>query len=369
MARLFIGLMSGTSLDGVDAVVADLSSPNAPQCLGHAHRPYPDELKQALLDLHPSGPDELHRSQQVGLALARVYAQVTLEVMRPLGLASQDIRALGAHGQTVRHCPTLKGGVGYSVQLNQPALLAELTGIDVVADFRSRDIAAGGQGAPLVPAFHQALWGDPKHATAALNLGGIANLSLMAPGQPLIGFDCGPGNMLMDAWIQDQRGLAFDAHGDWARSGDCHPGLLASLMSEPYFQRPAPKSTGRDLFHLDWLRGHLRAHPGLDPACVQATLLELTARTCTEALQRHMASPAALIVCGGGALNQALMSRLQALAPCQVMSSEERGLPPCQVEAAAFAWLAHRCVDALPGNEASVTGALGPRILGALYRA
>jgi anhydro-N-acetylmuramic acid kinase len=368
MSRLFIGLMSGTSLDGVDAVLADFSEPQ-PRWLAHAHRPYPDNLRQDLLDLHDSGPDELHRAQQVGLQLARLYALVVGDVLDAQGVPAHSVNAIGAHGQTVRHLPVMQGEVGYTVQLNQPALLAELTGIRVVADFRSRDIAAGGQGAPLVPAFHQAIWGDPQRAVAALNVGGISNLSLMFPDQPLLGFDCGPGNMLMDAWIQRQQGQPYDAQGAWARSGQCHAGLLHSMLAEPYFQMVAPKSTGRDVFHMGWLMQHLQDWPALAGADVQATLLELTARTCIEALCRHMAAPTQLIVCGGGALNDALMQRLAELAPCEVRSSDQAGLHPCQVEAAAFAWLAQRTVDGLHGNLPSVTGAKGPRVLGAIYPA
>jgi anhydro-N-acetylmuramic acid kinase len=326
-------------------------------------------LRQDLLNLHHSGQDELHRAQSLGLRLARIYAEAVNEVLQAQGLQASAVSALGVHGQTVRHQPVMHGEVGYSVQLNQPALLAELTGITVVADFRSRDIAAGGQGAPLVPAFHQAIWGDPGRAVAALNIGGIANLSLMAPHRPLLGFDCGPGNMLMDAWTHRHLSQAYDAQGAWARKGQCHPGLLQSMLAEPYFQMAAPKSTGRDLFHLGWLEQHLKAWPHVATTDVQATLLELTARTCVEALCKHMAAPSALIVCGGGALNDALMQRLAELAPCAVQSSADAGLHPCQVEAAAFAWLAQRTIDGLHGNEPSVTGAKGSRVLGAIYPA
>ncbi len=369
MARLFIGLMSGTSLDGVDAVLADLSKPGQPQWLGHAHRPYAATLRQTLLDLHHSGPNELHRAQLLSLDLARLYAAVVHDLLSACRLRPQDVVAIGVHGQTIRHLPVIDGGPGYTLQLNQPALVAELTDICVVADFRSRDIAAGGQGAPLVPAFHRALWGDPQHPVAALNLGGIANLSLIAPDQPLLGFDCGPGNMLMDAWTQRHQGQAYDAQGAWARSGTCHDGLLQTLLSEPYFSLSAPKSTGRDLFHLGWLDAHLSSFADLSAADVQATLLELTARSCVEALLRHMPNPRQLITCGGGALNDALMQRLARLCPCPVLSSAQRGLHPCQVEAAAFAWLAQRAIDGLPGNEPSVTGAKGARVLGAIHPA
>ena len=369
MSGLFIGLMSGTSLDGVDGVLADLSNPQQPVWLSHAFAPFDAGLRQRFLALHQTSPDELDLSQRAGLALAHLYAQVVQNLLSHKGLKPTDIEAIGAHGQTVRHRPTIEGGVGYTLQINQPALLVELTGIRVVADFRSRDIAAGGQGAPLVPAFHQALWGDPARPIAALNLGGIANLSLMAPGQPLLGFDCGPGNMLMDAWHQLQRGAPYDAGGAWAASGQPHPALLADLLAEPFFALSAPKSTGRDLFHLDWLHAHVQRHPGVSAVDVQATLLELTAQTSVQALRRYMPAPAQWVVCGGGAFNTALMQRLAQLAPCPVVSSADKGLHPSHVEAAAFAWLAQRALSGLSGNAPSVTGARGERVLGAIYPA
>jgi anhydro-N-acetylmuramic acid kinase len=369
MSGLFIGLMSGTSLDGVDGVLADLSVPHQPVWLSHAFIPFDPDLRQCFLALHQPAADELDMAQRAGLDLARLYAQVVRALLAQQGLSASDVRAIGAHGQTVRHRPELDGGVGYTLQINQPALLAELTGIGVVADFRSRDIAAGGQGAPLVPAFHQSLWGHPQRPVAALNLGGIANLSLMVPGQPLLGFDSGPGNMLMDAWHQLHRGAFYDANGAWAASGTPHPGLLADLLGEPYFGQDAPKSTGRDLFHLAWLRRHLQCHPEVSPVDVQATLLELTALTCVQALRRYMPDPLEWVVCGGGAMNDALMRRLGQLAPCPVVSSAHKGLHPSHVEAAAFAWLAQRTLLGLSGNAPSVTGARGERVLGAIYPA
>jgi anhydro-N-acetylmuramic acid kinase len=369
MSGLFIGLMSGTSLDGVDGVLADLSTPLRPVGLAHAFVPFPEPLRQRFLSLHTPSLNELDLAQRAGLDLAQLYAQVVQRLLSDQGLSARDIQAIGAHGQTVRHQPRLGNEVGYTLQINQPALLAELTGMTVVADFRSRDIAAGGQGAPLVPAFHQALWGDPQRPIAALNLGGIANLSLMAPGQALLGFDCGPGNMLMDAWHQRHHGGAFDADGAWAASGQVDPALLADLRAEPFFALPAPKSTGRDLFHLNWLNDHLQRHRGIPPQDVQATLLELTAQTCVDALRRYLPTPAEWVVCGGGALNTALMQRLAQLAPCPVVSSAAKGLHPCHVEAAAFAWLAQRTLSGQSGNAPSVTGARGERVLGAIYPA
>jgi anhydro-N-acetylmuramic acid kinase len=275
----------------------------------------------------------------------------------------------------VRHRPGAFDGVGYTLQLNNPALLAETTGIDVVADFRSRDVAAGGQGAPLVPAFHLAVFGQPDQAIAVLNIGGISNISLLpATGErdatvPVLGFDCGPGNALMDHWCHRHTGQPFDESGQWAASGRVDPDLLARCMSDPYFDGDPPKSTGRDLFHPDWLAARL-AGSSIAPADVQATLAELTAMACTNDLRRYGRECRRLIVCGGGAFNAHLMARLAALLPdVEVVSSADRGLPPQQVEAAAFAWLACATVHRRVGNLASVTGAHGARVLGAIYPA
>lgn len=375
-AELFIGLMSGTSLDGVDGVVADFGE-GAIAVRAHASAPFPAALREELLALNrPEGTNELHRAALAGNGLARVYAEVVRMLLAEAGQDAAQIVAIGAHGQTVRHRPGEFDGTGYTLQLNNPALLAELTGIDVAADFRTRDLAAGGQGAPLVPAFHAALFGRPDETVAVLNLGGIANLSVLPPAaqvesRALLGFDCGPANALMDHWCQQHRGAPFDAGGAWAASGQVHAGLLARLLAEPYFARPAPKSTGRDLFHPGWLATALdqEAAP-LAPQDVQATLAELTAESAARAVREAAGEAGTLIVCGGGALNAHLMARLAALLPgVAVLSSEARGLPPQQVEATAFAWLARRTVRREPGNLASVTGARGARVLGAVYPA
>jgi anhydro-N-acetylmuramic acid kinase len=278
------------------------------------------------------------------------------------------VRAIGVHGQTVRHQPGAGDGLGYTLQLNNPALLAELSAIDVVADFRSRDVAAGGQGAPLVPAFHRALFARTGEVVVALNIGGIANLSVLADAATT-GFDCGPGNALMDDWCLRHTGSPFDDAGRWAASGKVVDALLNSLRAEPYLALPPPKSTGRDLFNPAWLQKHLAAQGAPSrPKDVQATLAEFSARCIAEAIARHAAGARRLIVCGGGAHNAHLLSRLAALLPgVALQTSDAYGLPPQQVEAAAFAWLAERFVERQPGNLASVTGAAGPRVLGALY--
>jgi anhydro-N-acetylmuramic acid kinase len=280
------------------------------------------------------------------------------------------VRAIGAHGQTVRHRPQLFDGTGYTLQLNQPALLAELAGIDVVADFRSRDVAAGGQGAPLVPPFHQSFFGHLPGRTAVLNIGGISNITLLDAARPeaVTGFDCGPGNALMDAWCQTHTGAAYDDAGAWAAGGVVQEALLHSLLAEPFFAQAAPKSTGRDLFNPPWLEAKHQGFENLAPQDVQATLTELTARSCADCVP--LPGCERLIVCGGGALNTHLMARLQALLPdCAVTSSMAFGLPPLQVEATAFAWLARQCVERKTASLKSVTGAQGARILGAIYPA
>lgn len=369
MPDFFIGLMSGTSLDGVDGVLADFSQPT-PRVVGHVGAPFPAEWRAELLRLNAAGPDELHRAALAGNALMRVYAQVVADLLGRTGTRAADIRAIGAHGQTVRHRPQEFDGTGYTLQLCQPALLAELTGIDVVADFRSRDVAAGGQGAPLAPFFHQAMFGRPGEAVGVLNIGGISNLTLLRPGGAMLGFDCGPGNCLMDAWCARHTRHAYDAHGAWAATGSVLPELLETMLAEPYFGKPPPKSTGRDLFNPGWLEGRLRAFPAAAPADVQATLAELTARACSAEVARRQPDLRRLVVCGGGVLNDHLMRRLRALLPqVQVSSSAEWGLPPLQVEATAFAWLARKSVRREKLALQNVTGARGARVLGCIYPA
>jgi anhydro-N-acetylmuramic acid kinase len=370
----YIGLMSGTSLDGVDGVLSAWHNGRW-QTLAHVHQPFPPALRQSLLALNTPGTDELHRSALAAQALAVVYAEVVQAVCQQAEVLPSEVRAIGAHGQTVRHRPEL----GYTVQLNQPALLAELTCIDVVSDFRSRDVAAGGQGAPLVPAFHEAVFAQPDRVVVVLNVGGFANLSILRPGQGPLGFDCGPGNALLDMWCLAQTGRAFDTDGAWGAAGQVREAWLNQALSEPFFALPPPKSTGRDLFNATWLRQWLSPHGVLaeaeGTACVdpdvardvQATLCELTARSAAEAVRQHASGLAELVVCGGGALNGDLMRRLARLLPeARVVRSDERGLDVMQVEAAAFAWLAWAHVHRSPGNLPAVTGARGPRVLGTL---
>lgn len=373
MTELYVGLMSGTSLDGVDGVLVDFAASDTTplRVLAHAHRPFEPALANELLALNSAGVNELHRAALAGNALARVYAEVIEAVLMRSGISRSSVRTVGAHGQTVRHRPQAFDGTGYTLQLNSPALLAELCGIDVVSDLRSRDVAAGGQGAPLVPAFHRAVFGRHDRTVAVLNIGGISNLTVLQADGTSIGFDCGPGNALMDHWCHKYTSQPYDDAGAWAASGHTIDKLLTAMLADPYFSAPAPKSTGRDLFHASWLESHLRAFGTTpSPVDVQATLAELTAAACAADVLSQSPRPAEVLVCGGGALNRHLMQRLaHRVAGIAVLSTDERGLPANQVEACAFAWLARAFDRRECANLPSVTGAAGPRVLGALYPA
>jgi anhydro-N-acetylmuramic acid kinase len=362
-STLYIGMMSGTSLDGVDGVLVDFGN-DAIRTLAAAFVPFPAELRTQLMALQASGPDEIEREALAANTIAAIYAECVAEL---LPAAGGPIAALAVHGQTIRHRPEL----GFTRQIINAALLAELCGIDVIADMRSRDVAAGGQGAPLVPAFHAARFGEPGTDRAVVNIGGIGNISVLHADGRVTGFDTGPGNVLMDLWIARHQDRAYDADGAWAATGLVDPALLGILLEEPYFALPAPKSTGRDLFHADWLDARLAqlTHP-VTPEDVQATLAALTATTIARAI--HDASPdvANVYVCGGGAENGELMRQLGAALPnAVVQSTEALGVAPNRVEALAFAWLGYRFTQRLPGNLPAVTGAHGERILGALYPA
>ena len=360
---LYIGLMSGTSLDGLDGVLVEIGADSSIRLRGHRHEAFVGALRDELLALNTSGSDELHRAALAANGIALAYASVVNALMFDSGAVAREVRALGAHGQTVRHRPE----AGYTTQLLNGSLLAELTGIDVVCDLRSRDVAAGGQGAPLAPGFHAAVFGDAFETRAVLNLGGISNLTLLTPGQPVVGFDCGPANALLDGWCRRHLQQPFDAAGLWAASGQVHAPLLAALLAEPYFALPPPKSTGRDLFNMGWLDAKVS---GVAAAEVQATLAALTVESVARDLERHAPQTSVLFVCGGGARNAHLMRGFAARLPrVRVSTTDELGVPVDQVEGAAFAWLAHRFVERQRGNLAEVTGARGPRLLGALYPA
>ena len=363
----YAGVMSGTSLDGVDAVVADFAAGPGRVCetLGAAHVPFPRELRATLAELQSSGPDELVRAADASIALADLYAEAILAACANAAVDASTLAAAGVHGQTVRHRPDL----GWTIQLNDAARVAERAGVAVVADFRRRDVAAGGQGAPLVPAFHAALFGDAGAHRVVVNVGGIANLTDLPPAGDVRGFDTGPGNVLSDLWHAEHRGGAFDEHGAWAATGRPIASLLAAMLADPYFAMPPPKSTGRDRFHSAWLDEHLaRTAPNAAPPDVQATLVALTARTIADAIRRVAADAREVLVCGGGAHNATLMGALaRELAPRFVLPTSDRGVAVEHVESLAFAWLAREALAGRPGNLPAVTGAAGPRVLGAIY--
>lgn len=364
-STLYIGLMSGTSLDGVDGVLADFSGRGI-RTLDAAFAPFPPELRTELMALQAASANELEREALAANALARCYATC---VRTLLAKAPGPVRAVAVHGQTIRHRPEL----GFTRQTNNPALLAELTGIDVIADFRSRDVAAGGQGAPLVPAFHEARFGKRGQVRVVVNIGGIGNISVLHGDGRIGGYDTGPGNVLMDLWIARHLGKPYDEDGAWAASGRVDDALLQTLLDEPFFRQPPPKSTGRDLFHADWLDTRLARHPGLAPADVQATLTRLTAISIADAIRQETKgrTPHAVFVCGGGAYNAVLLHEIaDALGgKVPVESTDTLGVAPNRVEALAFAWLGYRFTRRQPGNLPAVTGAAGLRVLGALYPA
>jgi anhydro-N-acetylmuramic acid kinase len=361
--ELYIGLMSGTSLDGVDAVLADLSD-SSPRLISKHFLPFDAELKNELLALHHPAHNELHHTQLVANRLARLYAQSIAALLAQQGVDASQIEAIGCHGQTIRHCPEH----GYTLQIGNSSLLAELSGIRVVSDFRSRDIAAGGQGAPLVPAFHDKVLRHNSIHRVVVNIGGIGNLTDLPPDTPTSGFDCGPGGLLMDAWCARHLGLPYDSDGDWAASGEMLPALLERMLDEPFFALPPPKSSGRDLFNMAWLESRLKGDE--TAADVQATLLELTCQGIALAIRKHCRGAQEIYLCGGGAHNSALRNRLAALLPdCTIDTTDSLGVSGDFLEAIAFAWLAQQTLHSQPANLPAVTGARHPCVLGAIYPA
>lgn len=360
---LFAGVMSGTSLDGVDAALVDFSS-SRPRTLSFATVPFGDDLRRTLFALSSPGDDGQDVAGVASAELAQLYARAVVEAITAAGKAPADVTAVGCHGQTVRHRPER----GFTIQLNDPARVAELTGIDVAADFRRRDIAAGGQGAPLAPAFHEAVFRAAGRSRAVINIGGISNITWLPAAGPTLGFDCGPGNVLLDEWIRQHQGVAYDRDGRWAASGSCNAALLERLLRDPFFDRQPPKSTGRELFDMQWLQAKLGG--SLPAADVQATLAEFTARAIVSALGRFCPGTEELFLAGGGARNAFLLARIRAQAyPRRVALTDELGVPTGHVEAVAFAWLAMKCVRREPVDLSAVTGARGPRVLGGLYPA
>jgi anhydro-N-acetylmuramic acid kinase len=355
--------MSGTSLDGIDAVLAKFDE--GPCQLLHSHfRPFDDDLRAEFLALNLAGSNELERAALAANKLSRNYAAAIHELLKSAGIRDGQIKAIGCHGQTVRHRPDL----GFTLQLANPALLAELTGITVVADFRSRDIAAGGQGAPLVPAFHASQFSHPERHRVIINIGGISNLTSLPPKGHVLGFDCGPGNLLLDAWASLHLDQPYDKDGAWAKSGCILPELLRQLLAEPFFAEQPPKSTGRDLFNLPWLQSHLL--PVHAPADVQSTLLQLTVEGVAAAIRDYCGNASEIYLCGGGAHNGELVHRLKQRLPDRTIAlTDAIGIGTDWVEGFAFAWLARQALHGQPGNLPEVTGARGPRILGGIYPA
>jgi anhydro-N-acetylmuramic acid kinase len=363
-AGLHLGLISGTSVDGIDAALVRF----APRFELVAARTfaYPDEVRSRVLALARSDAAvALDDYGRLDVAIGECFAEAALALLREAGAGAGDVAAIGSHGQTVCHRPG--GAHPFTLQIGDPNVIAERTHILTVADFRRADVAAGGQGAPLLPALHAAVLADPARPTAVVNLGGIANLTLLRPGRPVLGFDTGPANCLLDAWSARHRGTARDDGGAWARSGTPDAALLARCLADPYFAAPPPKSTGREVFNLGWLDARDPSHPA--PADVQATLVALSATTIADALRRHAPEVHEVHACGGGVHNAALMEALaRELGPgVRLASTAALGLDPDFVEAAGFAWLARARLAGEPGNLPSVTGARGPRLLGAIY--
>lgn len=364
----YIGLMSGTSVDAVDAALVRIDADRIELVATH-RRPLPDTVRAAVHALCTPGADELEQAGRLDIALGECLAEAVAALLEAAQIEREAVRAVGSHGQTVRHRP--QGAHPFSLQIGDPAVIAERTGITTVADFRPRDLAAGGQGAPLACAFHEAAFRTEGRTRAIVNIGGIANLTRLpgAPGEPVTGFDTGPGNTLLDAWARSHLGKDFDHEGRWARTGSVSVRLLAALLADPYFDRPPPKSTGREYFNLRWLDRTLSRHGGLAPQDVQATLCRLTAESIGRAVERHAAPIDEVYLCGGGVHNSVLVDALRAaLAPRPVETTAALGVAPDWVEAAAFAWLAHCTLEGRPGNVPSVTGARRPVVLGAIWK-
>jgi anhydro-N-acetylmuramic acid kinase len=361
-SQLYVGLMSGTSLDGVDTVLADFSQ--SPWRLRHhVYRPYSNSLRKLLLSLLHPGANELHHAMLAANELARCYAAAVNELLAKARTKPEQVVAIGCHGQTVRHNPQQ----GYSVQLCNAALLTELCGISVVCDFRSRDIAAGGNGAPLVPAFHCALFPNTNAHRVIVNIGGISNLTNLPRKGGAFGFDCGPGNMLLDGWCETHSGRRFDADGAWAASGKIIPELLKRLLSHPFFRQPPPKSCGSEQFNLQWLNGFLSGKEATPD--VQATLLALTVQSIAQAVSEYCSGAEEIYLCGGGARNKVLLEKMrQALPAIKTDIVDALGLNAQALEAYAFGWLAWQTIQGKPGNLPQTTGAKGKRVLGAIYK-
>ena len=372
-SNLYVGCMTGTSVDGLDLALIEVDDSGAITIVAGATRPLPELLRRDLLALSQPEDDDIDLLGSCDQALGLFTATAVNAFIEGLGYASTSIRAIGSHGQTIRHRPPGTASLPFTLQIGDPHVIAENTGITTVADFRRRDIAAGGHGAPLVPRFHAELFNATGSDACILNIGGISNVSLI--GKDLTGFDTGPGNALIDQWCQQHQRLPYDRSGAWSAGGKVDNTLLQALQADPYFALQPPKSTGREYFNIDWLEKTASAHGlQLDAAQdIQATLTELTATTVIESLKAWGGGIKTLVVCGGGRLNDDLMHRIRQAAarltpiPSLIEPSEYWGVDGDAIEAAAFAWLAHRRLQHLPGNVPAVTGAVGERVLGAIY--
>ena len=357
---LLFGVMSGTSLDGIDIVLIHQKHKSI-KIIEFIHIPYSTNTRKDFLALHSGHNSDLEHSIQMSLSHAKITADGIKNILKKNKLKSKDIKCIGYHGQTIRHCPEN----GYSVQLGNANLLAELTNITVVSDFRNRDIVAGGQGAPLVPAFHNEFFSKKNKNRVIINIGGISNITYLPRNKKIIGFDCGPGNILLDQWIKIQQNKNFDNLGRWAKSGKLVDDLLHNFKKDLFFKKQLPKSTGRDLFNIDWLnKFDVRAHPAKD---VQRTILELTVVTINDAIRKFCSGVDEIYICGGGSKNKFLIDRLEGISGLNINTTDKLNVPSQQVEAAAFAWLAKKCIQKQFNNSPDVTGSKGPRILGAIH--
>jgi anhydro-N-acetylmuramic acid kinase len=361
-SKLIFGVMSGTSLDGIDVVLSSVSN-NEIKLIDFMHKPYPHSLANALLLAQKPSHNDLEISIELGLLHAKITALIINNMLKKLHIDSKDICCIGYHGQTIRHKPIKK----FSVQIGNAHMLAEQTNIAVVSDFRNRDIVAGGQGAPLVPGFHHQVFSSPTKNRIIINIGGISNLTYLKINHKLIGFDCGPGNLLLDHWIQKNKNKKYDDQGKWASTGSIIPNLIKEFMKEPFFQKKLPKSTGRDLFNSDWLENfNLKSEA---PEDVQRTLLELTALSIFLSIDKYCNEVDEIFICGGGSKNLFLKNRLEQLIKLKINDTEKLGISSQSVEAVAFCWLANECINSAANNSPEITGSSGLRILGVIHPA
>jgi len=360
--KLIFGVMSGTSLDGIDVVLIKAGN-NQIKLIDFAHQPYPKTLVNALLCAQKPSHNDLEVSIELGLLHAKITASIINNMLRKLNIDVKDVCCIGYHGQTIRHQPIKK----FSIQIGNAHMLAEKTNITVIADFRNRDIVAGGQGAPLVPAFHQQVFSSPTKNRIIINIGGISNITYLRINRKLIGFDCGPGNLLLDHWIQKNKNKNYDNQGKWAKTGNIIPKLLTEFMKEPFFQKKLPKSTGRDLFNSKWLENF--DHKNESPEDIQRTLLELTALSISMAINKYCNEVDQIFICGGGSKNLFLKNRLEQITSHKINDTKELGIPSQSVEAAAFGWLANETINNVPNNSPEITGSSGKRILGVTHPA